>query len=652
MTIFDRVKKVFRSRKEPVSQEDLANRLWGSSSDTGLPVDRITAMRLAAVYAAVRVLSETLASLPVMVYKRIKDGKERATDHPLYKLLHNQPNPDMSAFYFTETLMHHVTLLGNGYAQIRGMGKPEELWPLDPERMKVERIGGEKVFKYTPQNGPEKILSQHEVFHVPGLGYDGLQGYSPIELQARRIGTGLATDRYGAEFFGNSAAPGGYIAMQGKLKSDDDRKRFKSSWNSAHTDWGNKHSVAVLEEGAEWKDVTIPPDQAQFIETMKFTVNEVARMFRLPPHMIGDLEHATFSNIEHQTIEFVVYSMQPWIVRWEQEYNRQLLSPADQQVYFVEYLLDGLLRGDTEKRWAAYRTAREIGVMNANEVRARENMNPVEDGDKYYVPLNWTAVDAPPPESMSTEQNTRSQKEERSGLARYKIAKSYQRIFADNITRILKREIRDIKKLIKKSLNERTLEDFDLAVDLYYQDYTADIRNVVTPAYLSLYEQIRKEVEEEIGIDGTLTPEDENFIAGYVNVFASRYAGTSKSDINKVVQQAIEENADIGEALEAQFEHWEEVRPASMAGRETTRGSNAFAKNMYLLGGVTKLRWVAIGKSCPYCNSLDGTIVGIESNFALPGDVMVGDNDKELNVERSIGHAPLHAGCDCQVVAV
>ena len=312
---------IFRSAKEPVSQEDLAKYLKGEAVWSGVEVDRSSSLGITAVWACVRVLSETLASLPLILYRRLEgDAKERATDHDLYDLLHIKPNSEQSAFSFKEVMMGHLVLQGNCYAhkEMTNSGYVKSLWPLNPEKMEdIKRENGELVYYYRDGSQIQKIPKE-EMFHVPGLGFDGIRGYSPIEMVKQSFGMSIAAEQYGARFFENNAWPGGYVQMKGHLKDKDAMKRFKDTWNDAHKDWGKRHAIGVLEDEAEFKTITIPPEHAQFIETKKFQVNEIARIFRVPPHLIGDLERATFSNIEEQGMEFIIYTMRPWLVKWEQ----------------------------------------------------------------------------------------------------------------------------------------------------------------------------------------------------------------------------------------------------------------------------------------------------------------------------------------------
>jgi HK97 family phage portal protein len=336
----------------------------------------------------VRILSETLASLPLILYRRLPRGKERATDHPLYSILHDSPNPEMSAFNFKEALMAHLVTWGNNYAEIEWEDRltVKGLWPLRPDRIQAVRENENIVYKYNSPTGMVSLPS-YRVLHIPGLSFDGLVGYAPITLAREAIGLSLATEEFGARFFGNGSAPGGALKHP-KTMSKEAKENLRKAWNEQHSGLENQHKVAILEEGLDWVKIGIPPNDAQFLETRKFQKNEIASFFHIPPHMIGDLERATFSNIEEQALEFVVYTMRPWLVRWEQAINQKLLNPNERKEYFVEFLVDALLRGNFESRTRGYWQAIQGGWMSPNEVRDLENRNPREGGDEYLQPVN------------------------------------------------------------------------------------------------------------------------------------------------------------------------------------------------------------------------------------------------------------------------
>lgn len=393
MSIFNRL---FRSRERP------KNNLFGStysfffgSTTSGKIVNERTAMQTTAVYACVRTLSETLASLPLHIYKHTERGKEKAKEHNLYYLLHDEPNPEMTSFVFRETLMGHLLLWGNAYAQIirDGRGNILGLYPLMPDKMTVNRTStGELYYEYQKDTGTA-ILRSDDVFHVPGLGFDGLVGHSPIAMAKNAIGMAIATEEYGAKFFANGANPGGVLEHPGIVK---DPKRVRDSWNAVYQGSSNAHRVAVLEEGMKFQSIGIPPEQAQFIATRKFQITEIARIFRIPPHMIGDLEKSSFSNIEQQSLEFVKYTLDPWVVRWEQAIQKTLLKENEKKQYFVKFNVDGLLRGDYSSRMNGYAVGRQNGWLSSNDIRELEDLNLIpeeEGGDLYLVNGNMTKLE-------------------------------------------------------------------------------------------------------------------------------------------------------------------------------------------------------------------------------------------------------------------
>ena len=386
---------LFKSRDHP-NNSTVGSRyaFYMGGSSSGKSVTERSAMQMTAVYACVRILSEAIAGLPLHLYRYKEDGgKEKAIDHPLYLLLHDEPNPEMSSFVFRETLMTHLLLWGNAYAQIIRNGKGEivALYPLMPNKMTVSRDDKGQLY-YTYQKSQEELpkdsvytvtLHPSDVLHIPGLGFDGLVGYSPIAMAKNAIGLAIATEEYGAKFFANGATPGGLLEYPGTVKDPD---RIRESWSKGFSG-GNSHKIAILEEGMKYTPISISPEQAQFLETRKFQINEIARIFRVPPHMVGDLEKSSFSNIEQQSLEFVKYTLDPWVVRWEQSIQRALLQAEEKKRYFIKFNLEGLLRGDYQSRMNGYATARQNGWMSANDIRELENLDriPAEDGGDLYL---------------------------------------------------------------------------------------------------------------------------------------------------------------------------------------------------------------------------------------------------------------------------
>ena len=403
MKIFEWLKGKF-SRDKPMNLYRFSGfPFFFGKSKAGENVNEMTAMQNSAVYGCVRILAESIASLPLHVYEYKNGGKEKAINHPLYFLLHDSPNTEMTSFTFRETLITHLLLWGNAYAQILKdfAGRIIGLYPLLPDKVTVNRDdGGEIFYTYTTFSGENPNvkksktvnLKRQDVLHVHGLGFDGLVGYSPIAMAKNAIGMSIACEDFGASFFANGARPSGILEHPGIIK---DPERLRESWQATYGGAENTGKVVVLEEGMKYQQISIPPDDAQYLETRKFQIAEIARIFRVPLHLLNDLERATFSNIEHQSLEFVVYSLMPWIVRWEQALNKSLFSPSERGKFFVKFNVDGLLRGDYQSRVDGYVKLIQNGVLSVNDVREMEDLNPISDaegGNLHLINGNMTKL--------------------------------------------------------------------------------------------------------------------------------------------------------------------------------------------------------------------------------------------------------------------
>ena len=388
-------------RDKPENQLSTSKTFFFGRASSGVDVTERTALQTAAVYACVRVISEAIASLPLKLYEYKGNGTQICTEHLLYDILHIAPNPEMTSFAWRETLMSHLLLWGNGYSQIlrNQLGQVVALYPLLPNKIDMNRDENSEIFytyhrtvdEATGEKSGSVNLTKYDVLHIPGHSFDGLMGYFPIGLHRNTIGMAIATESYGATFFANGANPSGVLEHPGTLNKPD---LVRETWEKLLKGKG-ANRVAVLEDGMKYKPVGLPPEQAQFLETRKFQLGEIARIFKVPPHMIGDLERSTFSNIEQQSIEFVQHTINPWVVRLEQAMNLSLLSPYERKKYTIKFNLDGLLRGDYTARMNGYATGRQNGWLSINDIRRLEDMNPIsteEGGDRYLV--NGNMIDA------------------------------------------------------------------------------------------------------------------------------------------------------------------------------------------------------------------------------------------------------------------
>lgn len=445
-----------------------ANIDWGSflgvqDRTAGLTPPTIEgSLAMPAVFACVRVLSETVASLPLITYRERADGgRERATDHQLYRLLRRAPNTEQTPFEFEELMTSHVASYGNAFAEMElsNGGQVLGLWPLRPDRMHVRRRNGDLEYLYLELDGSTTTLPAWRMHHRRGLGGDGIIGYSPIVMAMLAITLGMATEEFGARFFSQGARPGFVLTHPGTL-NDPAWERLDKRWNREGT-LANAHRVKILEEGMKVEKIGIPPNEAQFIETRAHQNLDVARYFRMPPHKIGILDNATFSNIEHQAIEFYTDTIRPYLVRFEQALWRDMLSREQQRtgIYF-EYLADGVLRGDTPSRYQAFAVARQWGWLSVNDIRKLENLEPIEGGDVYLQPLNMVQA----------------------GLTqRTNPAAWMQPIFDDVAKRMVKREASDLRGQGAKILRSQP-EAFASWAGEYYDELVDAASQMLAPA--------------------------------------------------------------------------------------------------------------------------------------------------------------------------
>jgi HK97 family phage portal protein len=370
--------------------------LDGGGVFTGKAVTVDTAMGHVPIMAAIRVISENIASIPLQVFERLPQGKRLAPDHRLYGMLHDSPNPEMSSMTFREVMQSHIESWGNAYAEIEydTDGFPLHLWPLRPSDMTVYREDGRLIYLYRTPDGKDQRLRREQVFHIPGLGYDGRIGYSPIHMARQAIALGQAIEEFAGRFYANDARPGLAIKLAPEIEMDEEaKKRLAESFDATHAGLKNKHRTAVLDEGMDISEIGWPPELGTLLaESQKWTVPTVSRIFNLSPHMLHDLERSTFNNIEEQGLNVSTYQFRPRTVKWDQQIKLQLMRNDPR--HFAEHNLDGFLRGKIEDRMKAYWQMFQMGAISPNEIRASENRNHRDDpdGDLFYVPVNIAAV--------------------------------------------------------------------------------------------------------------------------------------------------------------------------------------------------------------------------------------------------------------------
>lgn len=657
MTFFQKVSAVFRSSEW---WRDLLTGGNLGSDDSGVKVNIKTAQNYSPVFACVTLAAETISTLPLKIFEETKDGKKQLPEHPTHKMLHDKANPAMTAQIFREIMQRSCELRGIALAQkIRnGYKQVVELWPIHPDKVK-EYIADPKTGKLFFKMEDGRTLSQDDIFYFYGPGSDGITPVSRITHAADSLSLGMAAETFGRRFFGKNTHIGGFLKHPaGKKISDAALKRLKEDINQKYAGLGKSHSLILLEDGMEYQKIGLSNTDSQFLETRRFGVEEVCRWFGMKPHMIGDLSHATYSNIEQQGIEAVQYCWLPRCVRWEQAINTQLLGNTKLR---AEHNLDGLMRGDLKSQAEAWNTLVQNGIINADEVRELMGFNKQEgdQGKIYFMPLNMVnkadvasgnLLDAPvandEPRLLATPEielkagTDKTEKRKLSVAHRRLIAEKYRPKLRAMAKRIVEKDF----AVLRNKLAELNQEQFAgwLAAD-YINELAPTVRSEAAPIFNAFAMALIPAISEEVG---DVTDERyEAFVNGYLDKFSTRYGAKNRKTLKELTAEE-----SYRDDIEKQLVEWEENLPGQIEQEEITRQRSAFTKAAYMAAGITLLRWVANGKSCPFCSQLDGRIVGIEQNFAEAGSTLTA-GDNSLTFSSAIGHAPAHRGCDCDIVA-
>lgn len=622
---------------------------------SGVNVTEQSSLHSTAVFASLRLLGGTIASLPMPVYQELTPrGKRREKSHPLYKLLHDRPNPVLSSFQWRQTGISHQLLYGDWFNEIEYQrGQPVAIWPIPPWRVQVKLSDrGRIYYEVNLSDGQTKNIPAPQMIHIKNLSVDGLRGMGCIRAGAEAVGLSLAAEEFGAKFFGQGANMGGVAEHPNRL-SPEAYERLRNDLSEKYEGLGSSHRIMLLEEGMKYQRVGIPPNEAQFLETRKFQVAEIGRLFGITQlHKIGDLDRATFSNIEQQNIEFIVDTIRPLLVNIEQEINYKLFND---QPYFTEFVVDGLLRGDSVSRHEAYSKSFHMGGLSVNEYLELENRNPIgPEGDKRFIPMNLISLEeaGAMPNPQEPDNNSRSkenrtiEQRNRAAMARARTAKSYERLFREAAQKIVTREKNHVVKALEKHLGERDLLTFDEWLDDFYREFRPYVERTMRPAITGLAEAIKGLAAQEVDA-GDID------IQRMVDEFteAQAYAHTTRSAavIRQLINRAEEENLDTIAIVTERLDEWEENRPAQIANDSTVAVANRAAKVVFAGAGIQYLRWVAVGSdTCPYCQEMDGRIVGIDQPF-LAKDGALDSEDGAMPINKPTLEPPLHKGCVCEI---
>ena len=642
-----------------ISSRDLADMLASSTSAAGVGVSAASALQFSTVWACVRLLAETIATVPIHIFLKNKDNsKQRVTDIRAAEILSFAPNSWQTIFEYIDFIVTSLAMRGNSYAFVSrsSTGSIAELIPLAPSSVTVTRSGFDLSYRVIFDDGSSDIFGAHQIHHVRGMSLDGFTGVSPLSYHRNTIGLAIAAETHGGTLFRNGAMPAGSLAHPGKL-SDEAYARIKKSWLETHGG-DNQGGVAVLEEGLTFNPITMSNEDAQYLELRQFQRTEICSLYRVPPHMIGDLSKSSFSNITQQSLEMVKYTFLPWVRRLELAMRRDLLTDRERaKGIYIEFMLDGLERADIEQRYKTYNIGIMSGILSPDECRAKENLNPRPGGDIYLAPLNMADSTGGMPSATITASKSNVQKQmapiETKGLLdREQLREQFAPRFRALAQALVKHEADGIREILPAA--ETPLgRDFSDGFAAIYASLPGYISAQFTGLMREYAVAVRDAALAEIGSDNRIDPAELSAFVGEMSEsFASRHIGSSEGQIAALINELAED--EIAAAIEQRMTEWEQTRADKIAAREPVQQESAVARFVWAASGITKLQWQRRGsKSCPFCKSINGKIVGIDAPFIDQGDYTPdGHETSPLKVRGPKMHAPIHQGCVCVITPV
>lgn len=642
------------------------------STPAGVSISNHKAMGITAFWAGVRIISQTIAGLPVGAFEHLDLGNRPAREHNVHQLLHVRPNKYMTPYTFKEMRAAHVITWGNSFCEIEYnlRDEPIGLWPLLPDRTGVELRNGEKFF-WTYVDGEKIWLAANRVLHVPGLGFDGLRGYNVVHMHRNSLGLTMAADEYGARFFGNSGRPSGILTHPGKPDVGE-RQQYREEWNQVHSGLTGAQHTAVMWGGMDWKPISIPPEEAQFLETRGMQIEEVARILNLNPILLQHFQKATTwgTGIGQFLTAYAKFTISPFLVRDEDAFNHDLFSESERGRYYVKYNINALLRGDAKEQAEVLEIERRNGIINADKWLALKDENPLPDGQgqTYFVPMNWVPLDQaaqkpdplptpdPPPDpSGNDDRNIRfrrsrimmTAREQRSLKVRGRLRQAHLAAFLDGARRFVRRDVQGVERAIKQAFESGADPTAALKrwIEEFYPGQQRTIMQTMLPLVAALANSIAAEAADEVGAE----PEDiDVFAQAYTENLAIREAGSSRGQLLALIQE--EKPEDLRAALTSRTEEWGLTRAAKVAAGEVVRVSSGAARFAYQAAGITYLVWRSNSDACPLCKEMDGRRAGVRGSFLSPGDIINPPGDTApLRADQDIVAPPLHKGCTCDI---
>lgn len=640
----------------------------GLKTKAGTAINETSAMTISALYAALNFLGGVVASLPLRLRRNLPGGgSESATEHPLYGRLHAKANDSgLTAWQWIYSSLLHKYLWGNWWTWINRANF--EMTPLMPDRTWID-ARAPRIVHTRDNNGIElPLLDRRDVLLIPHISLGGVTGKGIVHYARESLGLMKAQDEFASGYFGSGIKAGGFVEADTNL-NEETRIGLQKDFNEKYNGLGQAWKAIFLTGGAKWKPNELDAQKAQALESRQFSIAEISRWTGLSPHLLHDLSRATFSNIEELDLALVVFTLTPIVTQIEQAMNATFLDDRERAAgYYVKFDLKGLLRGNLQARTAFYTAMLDRGVYNADDVLALEDMNPQPGGlgRAYMLPLNMVNKSmivgntVPLNIDPSRMRNVTPSRigiaapqryiAQRSSAQRRRITLAYTPLWESYAKDLLEQEAEAVHAGVRDWLANGLKAEFVTWLSTFYDSFRERIDKLSAPLLSSYAEAILPIAEQEAGSEADLKAQMDSFLSakgGYRETFVLRHVRHSRGALAGAVTDAEDPEA----AAEAVLEEWQEVRPEKLRMHECIRAENAFARNVFILSGITKLRWVAYGKSCPYCQALDGKVIEIQGSFLEPGDFQPDGAEEPLKVTSIRRHPPAHGGCDCSIEA-
>lgn len=613
----------------------------GERTISGRAMNDQRALSQSAIWNAVTCIAGDIGTVPLKLYRRTDGQKREETGHALYDLLAHQPTPLITSAAWREASQGHLLLRGNAYTEIEadGRGRITALIMHHPDA--VMRDGLVYIVRY---NMDERRVPAANMLHLAGPGSNGVDGWSVLKLARESWSLASALEESNARFIANASRPSGFLTTDQPMKPETLR-RLKEQWSERNSGMENVGVTPVLDGGFTWQRVGLTAEDSQFLETRVFTLGEIARWFNITPHKLQDLSHATFSNVEELGIAYVRGTLRPWAVRWEQVLNQKLLTERERaQGLYIQFNLEGLLRGDVRSRTEAYRSQFEMGALTPNEIRELEDRNPIDGGDDAYVRLDMAPLTRL--EEMQTQEADEPEPaqraepvERRAPTMRMELREGFRPLFLDHAQRLVRGEVRDVRRLLTRKADLR-----DAVRRYYFEDLPEFAQRTMGPIFRAYALQMAQAARAEVG--GKYMIDAGTFADLYTENFANSYAARGRYDLQDREAEEIEQRLTVW----SDGDQATQAKHLQVSDREVVKLGEAIARQAFVAAGILTLVWRAVGDTCPYCRGLDGRVISSQSLFAGPGNAVEGEGtDDVLRPSGSVGHPPLHAGCNCIV---